>query len=78
MVMLVMMLVMAVVPVIYSYLYYKKHKPRKHLPINFYPCTFCNNASCNTCEKFTPLAVALSLSHAGIVKVFFTAFVSLY
>lgn len=41
-------------------------------------CILLNNASCNTFEKLIPFSIAISLSHAGIVNVFFTALVSLY
>ena len=33
---------------------------------------FSTNASCNNCEKLMPFSKARSLSHAGMVKVFFT------
>ena len=33
---------------------------------------FSTNASCRIWEKLIPFASALSFSHAGIVKVFFT------
>ena len=33
---------------------------------------FSTNASCRIWEKLMPFASALSFSHAGIVKVFFT------
>ena len=41
-------------------------------------CIFEKRASCNTWEKLIPIAMARSFSHDGMVKVFFTAFVSLY
>lgn len=46
--------------------------------ILIYDIIFVISASCKICEKFNPIDIARSFSHDGMVRVFFTAFVSLY
>ena len=43
------------------------------LELGYLTPIFCMRASCNTCEKLIPKAVASSFNHSGMLRVFYTA-----